>query len=46
MKPKPKGYNFGKLKRDDKRVMIFIKRDSPKQKLRQQTSEHPFGVML
>ena len=31
--------------RDDKRVMIFIKRDIPKQKLRQQTSEHPFGTI-
>ena len=37
--------NFGKLKRDEKRVMIFIKRDIPKQKLRQQTSEHPFGTI-
>ena len=37
--------NFGRLKRDDKRVMIFIKRDIPKQKLRQQTSEHPFGTI-
>ena len=37
--------NFGKLRRDDKRVMIFIKRDIPKQKLRQQTSEHPFGTI-
>ena len=25
--------------------MIFIKRDIPKQKLRQQTSEHPFGTI-
>ena len=39
-------YNhFGKWKRDEKRVMIFIKRDIPKQKLRQQTSEHPFGTI-
>ena len=38
-------YNhFGKWKRDEKRVMIFIKRDIPRQKLRQQTSEHPFGT--
>lgn len=35
--------NFGKLKRDQRRVMVFIRRDIPKQKLRQQTSEHPFG---
>ena len=35
--------NFGKLKRDKRRVMVYIKRDIPKQKLRQQTSEHPFG---
>jgi len=33
--------NFGKLRR----VMIFIKRDIPRQKLRQQTSEHPFGTI-
>lgn len=39
-------YNhFGKWKRDEKRVMVFIKRDIPKQKLRQQTSEHPFGTI-
>ena len=39
-------YNhFGKWKRDEKRVMIFIKRDIPRQKLRQQTSEHPFGTI-
>ena len=37
--------NFGKLKRDGKRVMVFIKRDISKQKLRQQTSEHPFGTI-
>ena len=42
----PDHYNsFGKLKRDGKRVMIFVKRDIPKQKLRQQTSEHPFGTI-
>ena len=39
-------YNhFGKWKRDEKRVMVFIKRDIPKQKLRQQASEHPFGTI-
>ncbi len=39
-------YNhFGKWKRDEKRVMLFIKRDIPRQKLRQQTSEHPFGTI-
>lgn len=37
--------NFGRLKRDDRRVMVFIKRDIPKQKLRQRTSEHPFGTI-
>lgn len=39
-------YNhFGEWKQDEKRVMIFIKRDIPRQKLRQQTSEHPFGTI-
>lgn len=38
-------YNFGKLRRAEKRVMIFIRRDVRKQKLRQQTSEHPFGTI-
>ena len=33
--------NFGRLKR----VMVFIRRDIRKQKLRQQTSEHPFGTI-
>ena len=37
--------NFGKLKRAGKRVMVFIRRDIRKQKLRQQTSEHPFGTI-
>lgn len=37
--------NFGKLKRAEKRVMVFIRRDIRKQKLRQQTSEHPFGTI-
>ena len=37
--------NFGKMGRAEKRVMIFIRRDIPKQKQRQQTSEHPFGTM-
>ena len=37
--------NFGKLKRAEKRVMVFIRRDIPRQKLRQRTSEHPFGTI-
>ena len=37
--------NFGKMGRVEKRVMIFIRRDIPKQKQRQQTSEHPIGTM-
>ena len=37
--------NFGKLKRAEKRVMVFLRRDMPKQKLRQRTSEHPFGTI-
>ena len=37
--------NFGKMSRAEKRVMIFIRRDIPKQKQRQQTSEHPFGTI-
>ena len=37
--------NFGRLKRAEKRVMVFIRRDIRKQKLRQQTSEHPFGTI-
>ena len=36
--------NFGRLKRAEKRVMVFI-RETFKQKLRQQTSEHPFGTI-
>ena len=31
--------------RAEKRVMLFIRRDIPKQKQRQQTSEHPFGTI-
>ena len=39
-------YNhFGKRRQADKRVMIFVKRDVQKQKLRQQVSEHPFGTI-
>ena len=37
--------NFEKMGRAEKRVMIFIRRDIPKQKQRQQTSEHPFGTI-
>ncbi len=37
--------NFGKLRRAEKRVMVFIRRDIPRQKLRQRTSEHPFGTI-
>ena len=37
--------NFGKLKRAEKRVMVFIRRDIPRQKLRQRTNEHPFGTI-
>ena len=37
--------NFGKMGRAEKRVMIFIRRDIPKQKQRQQTSKHPFGTI-
>ena len=37
--------NFGRMPRAEKRVMIFIRRDIPKQKQRQQTSEHPFGTI-
>ena len=37
--------NFGRLKRAEKRVMVFVRRDIRKQKLRQQTSEHPFGTI-
>ena len=38
-------HTFGRRHKDEKRVMIFIRRDIPKQKLRQQTSEHPFGTI-
>ena len=39
-------YNhFGIRKRASKRVMLFMKRDIEKQKLRQQVSEHPFGTI-
>ena len=37
--------NSGKLKRAEKRVMVFLRRDMQKQKLRQRTSEHPFGTI-
>lgn len=37
--------NFGGLNRDKKRIMVFIKRDIPKQKFCQQTGEHPFGTI-
>ena len=37
--------NFGKLKRAEKQVMVFIRWDGEKQKLRQRTSEHPFGTI-
>ena len=37
--------NFGRMPRAEKRVMIFIRRDIPKQRQRQQTSEHPFGTI-
>ena len=37
--------NFGKMPRAGKRVMVFIRRDIPKQKRRQQVSEHPFGTI-
>ena len=35
----------GMWKRDEKRVMIFIGRDIPKQKLHLQVGEHPFGTI-
>ena len=38
-------HHFEKLPRAEKRVMIFIRREIPKQKQRQQTSEHPFGTI-
>lgn len=39
-------YNhFGIRERANKRVMLFMKRDIDKQKLRQQVSEHPFGTI-
>ena len=39
-------YNaFGRVKRKPKRVMVFIRRDKAKQKLRMQVSEHPFGTV-
>lgn len=42
----PNRYNaFGKVKRQEARVMVFIKRDIEKQKLRMQISEHPFGTI-
>ena len=36
---------FGKVKRKPAQVMIFIKRDIAKQKLRMRVSEHPFGTV-
>lgn len=42
----PMHYNaFGKVKRKEAQVMIFVKRDVAKQKLRMQVSEHPFGTV-
>lgn len=42
----PMRYNaFGKVKRKDKRVAVFIRRDREKQRLRMQVSEHPFGTI-
>lgn len=36
---------FGRVERAPARVMIYIKRDVPKQKRRMQISEHPFGTL-
>lgn len=36
---------FGRVARQDARVMIFIRRDVAKQKKRMQVSEHPFGTI-
>ncbi|MEG1884619.1 MAG: hypothetical protein RR224_13050, partial [Clostridia bacterium] len=42
----PMHYNaFGKVKRKQKRVVIFILRDKAKQRLRMEVSEHPFGTI-
>ncbi|MEF9879246.1 MAG: transposase, partial [Clostridia bacterium] len=42
----PMHYNaFGKVKRKQKRVVIFIMRDKAKQRLRMEVSEHPFGTI-
>lgn len=39
-------YNaYRRRKRKEARVMIFVKRDVGKQKLRMQVSEHPFGTL-
>ena len=38
-------HRFGRVKQQDKRVMIFIKRDKAKQKKRMEVSEHPFGTV-
>lgn len=36
---------FGRRQRKEARVMVYIQRDVPKQKLRMQVSEHPFGTI-
>jgi transposase len=36
---------FGRRQRKDARVMVYIRRDVSKQKLRMQVSEHPFGTI-
>lgn len=36
---------YGRIKRKPARVMIYVKRDVPKQKRRMQISEHPFGTL-
>jgi transposase len=36
---------FGRVERKPSRVMIYIRRDVQKQKLRMQVSEHPFGTL-
>ena len=38
-------FSLANWKRAEKRVMVFIRRDVQKQKLRQRTSEHPFGTI-
>jgi len=41
----PPYHAFGRVERKPARVMVYIRRDIPRQKLRMQVCEHPFGTL-